>query len=669
MASLLELEELQTHIMRGARVVHAVNGVSLRVEAGETVGLVGESGSGKSMIGLSILRLLPTGGTIVGGSIRFESRELVGLEEREFRSLRGAEIGVVFQDPMTSLNPTMTIGRQIAQPYQVHRGVSRSIAIGRAKEMLELVGFTNAEQRLRQYPHELSGGLRQRVMLAMALVCEPKLLIADEPTTALDLTVQEQILELIEDLRQRLGLAVLLITHDLAVVRGRADRVAVVYAGRVVEQGEIRRVFATPSHRYTEALLRSMIDIDQDVDRPLPSIPGSPPDLAVVGTGCPFAPRCRHVLERCTLELPTLEGDPAHIHACFNPLCVPLEREAAGTPAAASHGARPADDRRTLLEVSDLVREFPLRRGFFRRKRLTVKAVSGVSFSIREGDILGVVGESGSGKSTLASLLVGLDNADGGSIRFDGVDVTKKVPRKLRPELQLMFQDPYASLDPRMSVRRILTEPFAIQRVGTRRQRGGHATRLLEEVGLPAEAASRHAHEFSGGQRQRIGLARAIALNPHLLVVDEPVSALDVSVRAQVLNLMKRLHDSHTGMTYVVISHDLAVVKYLADRVLVFYLGKVVEIAPSSSLVESPIHPYTAALIASIPTTEPRGNERREPGIGSEIPSAVDPPSGCRFRTRCPRAAPICAEEEPPLRTFAPNHVAACHFPLWQPAE
>ncbi|MDX6396361.1 MAG: peptide/nickel transport system ATP-binding protein ddpF [Streptosporangiaceae bacterium] len=626
------------------------------------------------MTGLSIMGLLPPGGAIVGGSIKLDGRELVGLPASDLRAIRGHDIAMIFQDPLTSLDPTKTIGYQVAEPLRRHRGAGQAAAMDRAAEVLGLVGMPRPAERLGDYPHQLSGGLRQRVMIAMALACEPRLLIADEPTTALDVTIQAQILALLRDLSERLGMAMLLITHDMGVIAGNADRVQVMYAGRMVETAAAGTLFRRMRHPYTRALLASIPRLSQDSKQPLLAIGGLPPDLSDPPAGCRFAPRCDRATDQCRTSEPALGGESQqHLFACWHPVAGPAQAGitdgAAGGPGRAEAAVPPG---RTLLEVRDLVKEFPVTSGpFAARTAGRVHAVSDVSFTVTAGETFGLVGESGCGKTTIGRLVVALERPNSGSVLLGERDISGLGGgelRKQRRDLQLMFQDPYSSLDPRMRVGSIIREPLSIHRVGTRRQQQQRVYELLDEVGLPRSAAERYPHEFSGGQRQRIGLARALTLNPKVIVADEPVSALDVSVRAQVLNLMKRLQAAH-GLTYIVISHDLAVVKYMADRIGVMYLGKLVEMGSGDDIYQRAAHPYTAGLIAAIPAPEP-GAARAARGAGAaagitgELPSPVSPPSGCRFRTRCPFAQDLCAEEEPRLRSFGPGHVAACHFPL-----
>jgi oligopeptide/dipeptide ABC transporter ATP-binding protein len=566
-------------------------------------------------------------------------------------------------------------------------------------------------------------------MIAMALVNSPRLLIADEPTTALDVTIQAQILDLIDNLRRDFEMAVILITHDLGVIAARANRVMVMYAGKIAEGAGTEELFGSMRHPYTEALFRSIPRFDQDRTQALFSIPGVPPDLMYPPPGCRFAPRCRNAQARCTREEPLLAPETPggqrpgagtehtetptlphairageHVFACFYPVDVnardddgrlqqgdgrvsavdlglvdetAADEAAPAAPAISLVERKPvvaeANGGELLLQIDDLVKEFPVTAGaVLQRKIGTVKAVSGVSFEVRRGETFGLVGESGCGKTTIGWLITALHKPSSGAIRVDGTDITQlgwRALRRQRRDLQLMFQDPYASLDPRMRVGPTIREPLAIQRVGSRKERATRVRELLAEVGLSPKAAGLYPHEFSGGQRQRIGLARALALNPKLIVADEPVSALDVSIQAQILNLMRSLQQSH-GLTYVVISHDLAVVRYLADTIGVMYLGKLVEIGPASEVYEHPAHPYTRGLIDAVPIPDPVAERARTTvPVRGELPSAVNPPSGCRFRTRCPLAQDICAEVEPPLRSFGNGHRAACHFPLETPEE
>jgi oligopeptide/dipeptide ABC transporter ATP-binding protein len=673
--AVLEVNDLHAEFHLRTANVKAVDGVSFDIREGESVGLVGESGCGKTTTGLAVMRLLPSVGHVTGGSVRLLGRDLVALPDKEMRQVRGNEVAMIFQDPLSSLNPTWTIARQIAETTRLHRDVSQKQARAHAKDLLGLVGVPHPDERLDTYPHQLSGGLRQRVMIAIALACSPRVLIADEPTTALDVTIQAQILDLIDRLRDELRMSVLLITHDLGVVAARTDRVVVMYAGKVVEAAPTDELFASMKHPYADALMQSIPRPDQDRSHRLYTIPGRPPDLSAELVGCRFATRCRYVTDRCRSEEPPLEMEAEHRFACFHPLRGSARREShdpADVRVLEPPPERAADgELEPVLELVDLVKEFPVTSGAVLQRRIgSVKAVSGVSLTVCRGETFGLVGESGCGKTTLGRLIVALEHPTHGVVRFEGEELSRLRPRALRRRrhhLQMMFQDPYASLDPRMRVRSIVREPLVVQGVGTRSAQATAVRKLLSEVGLPAHATDLYPHQFSGGQRQRIGLARALALNPRLIVADEPVSALDVSIQAQILNLMRALQTDH-GLTYVIISHDLAVVKYLADTIGVMYLGKLVEVGSAQDVYERAAHPYTQGLIDAIPVPDPvEARRRRGRGVEGDLPSALTPPSGCRFRTRCPFEQEVCAVEEPTLRSFGRTHRAACHFPLQTP--
>ncbi|GAA1523031.1 dipeptide ABC transporter ATP-binding protein [Kribbella lupini] len=667
--SLLEVTNLRTEIDTRQGTIRPVDGVSFSVEAGQTLGLVGESGCGKTLTGLSILRLLPPGGAITGGSVRLDGEELTGLDEPAMRRLRGSRMAMIFQDPMTSLNPVRTIGSQLREAYRIHVGGSRSAATARATDVLGLVGMPRPRERLHDYPHQLSGGMRQRVMIALGLMCEPKLLIADEPTTALDVSIQAQILTLIDDLKSQLSMGVLLVTHDMGVIAEYADRVAVMYGGRMVEQAGVQELFEAPRHRYTKALLAAMPTLELDRGAELATIPGAPPKLLDLAPQCRFAPRCAFAQDDCRRTDPaltTVAPDSDHLHACFHPATEPAVRTEPSVPRTGADEPRGSE---TLVQLFDVHKRFGLKAQRPFGPRRAVHAVSGVTLSIAAGETLGIVGESGCGKTTIGRMLVGLERPSSGSVTFDGRDLSAQSPavrRRRRRDLQMMFQDSAAALDPRMTVAALIEEPLVAQGVGTRRERRDTVRELLDAVGLPPEAAQRYPHEFSGGQRQRIAMARALALRPKVIVADEPVSALDVSVQAQILNLMRSLQDRY-GQTYVVISHDLSLLKYLADRIGVMYLGRLVELGPSEQVYGAPRHPYTAGLIKAIPLPSAARTgvgPEKSVGLGGELPSAIDPPSGCHFRTRCPLATDRCAVEAPALTAGEGLHAVACHHPL-----
>jgi peptide/nickel transport system ATP-binding protein len=660
---LLRLDDVRTELQAGASIIRAVDGVSFHVNPGETLGIVGESGCGKSMTAYSIMRLLPTGGRIASGSIEFDGKNLVELSLRDMRRVRGNDIGIVFQDPMTSLNPTMTVFNQVAEPLLLHTQLKGDAIRDHVIETLELVGMPHARERLGSYPHELSGGLRQRVCIAIALVCQPKLLIADEPTTALDVTIQRQILELIDGLRKRLQMAVILVTHDLGVVAAHTDRVAVMYAGQIIETAPTAELFSGPRHRYTEGLFAALPERAQGRGRALYTISGRPPDLADPPPGCRFAPRCRHATNLCRTTVPKREAaSDTHSFRCFHPVGMD---EAAVELNPEIETTANAGPREPVVTLRNVVREFRLGGGgLFSGPALKVSAVADVSFEIEGGKTFGLVGESGCGKSTISRMVAALDRPTGGKISVAGEDLfslSRRDLRHRRRNVHLMFQDPSASMDSRMRVVNVLREPLEIQHIGTRPEQDRKILELLEQVGLAPAILDRYPHELSGGQRQRLALARALALEPDVIVADEPVSALDVSIQAQILNLMRDLQ-RRKGLTYLFVSHDLSVVRYMSDAIGVMYLGKLVEVGPAGAVYSSPQHPYTKGLIESAPTADVAA--RRTFVIKGELASAINPPSGCRFRTRCPIAQDICARVEPRLTTAGGPQRVACHFPL-----
>jgi len=668
---LLQIKDLHTDIEIRNGVVRALSGVDLHVNPGETLGIVGESGSGKTMTALSLMGLLPQGGKVSSGSIILDGQDLTKMPLHLKRKMRGTKVGMIFQDPLTSLNPTMKIGLQVCEPLRVHEKLSKREALARAVEILKRVGMPRPEVVINNYPHQLSGGMRQRVMIAMALVCKPRILIADEPTTALDVTTQMQILDLIDELRDEYKMGVILITHDLGVVAGHTDRVAVMYAGRIVETAPTKTLFTEPKHRYTSSLMAALPERALAAGTKLFSIPGAPPSLTNLPKGCRFAARCLWATDECRAGYPDLSGDDNHTFSCFHPVQEGDESPAVLQAMMDSGKAEDAVDatgqisHEILLDVKEASREYESAgSGFFKRDKGVVSAVDRVSITVKKGETYGLVGESGCGKSTVGRLIAGLEPPSGGAIELDGRDLATLKGRdavRIHRDVQMMFQDSYAAMDPRMRIDQILAEPMSIQKTGNARQIAERIMEILEQVGLTEEVLDRYPHEFSGGQLQRLGFARSLTLAPDLIVADEPVSALDVSVQAQVLNLMKDLQQE-LGLSYLFISHDLAVVQYMADRIGVMYLGRIVEEGPAHEVVKNPKHPYTKALIDSIPVPDPEfKHDESAIKLTGEPPSAVNPPEGCRFRPRCPFAGEECKVQ--PMLTDE-THRVACHHPL-----
>jgi peptide/nickel transport system ATP-binding protein len=601
MSAALELEGLRTVLDTPEGALRAVDGVDLQIARGECFALVGESGCGKSMTALSILRLLPDVGRIAGGEVRLEGRDLLALPEAAMRAVRGKRVAMIFQEPATALNPVLTVGRQVAEVIRRHTDLRGAAVRKRVLELLEAVGIPEPERRRDEYAFQLSGGLRQRAMIAGALAVDPEVLIADEPTTALDVTIQAQILELLARLQRERGMALLLITHDLGIVARMADRVAVMYAGEIVEVAPRAAFFRAPQHPYSQKLFAALPGAAQRAG-PLAQIPGQVPPLTGAFAGCRFAERCDLAFERCGREVPQLlQLEGAHRARCH---LRETERAAPRAVAAGEPATRTAGQARALLEVKDLKVYFPIRRGVLRRTVGYVRAVDGVSLAVGEGRTLALVGESGSGKTTVGKAILQLVRPTAGSVRYDGAELTglgRGAMHRYRAAMQIVFQDPYASLNPRMRVAEILAEGMKALGVGSDdAARARRIDELLEQVGLPAAARGRYPHEFSGGQRQRIAIARALAVRPKLIVCDEPTSALDVSVQAQILNLLRELQE-RLGLAYLFITHNLAVVEYLAHEVAVMTEGRIVEQGPAAEVLRAPRHPYTKTLLAAVP--------------------------------------------------------------------
>jgi len=669
--NILELHGLKSWFYTEKGIAPAVDGVDLEIPKGKIIGLVGESGCGKSMTAKSIMGLLKYPGKIAGGSILFDGKDLTKFSDRELRGVCGKDISMIFQEPMTSLNPVLKTGNQVLEAVLTHNpGIGRKEGKRMVIEMLRKVGIPEAEKRYDSYPHELSGGLRQRVMIAMAMICKPKLLIADEPTTALDVTIEAQILRLMKHLRDDYGTSVLIITHNLGVVAEICDYIYVMYAGRIMEQGETFELFKNTVHPYTKGLLNSIPHIGSNPER-LHTINGVVPNLLHLPKGCSFCNRCEEASEECRSSRCGLaQVAPGHKVRCFRygsveeslgEVDVPSELTVRERIMAVSdaQGSVQTSDREILLEAKGLTKEFQTV-----NKGVVVHAVTDVDLTIYKGECLALVGESGCGKSTLGRTLIKMLPATAGSVSFHGENITDLPEAKFRPirrKMQMVFQDPYASLNPRMKVGDIIAEPLETYKVcATKAETRQKVIELMQAVGVPVEFINRYPHQFSGGQRQRIGIARAIALQPELIVCDEPVSALDVSVQSQVLNLMKDLQRDRQ-LTYLFIGHDLSVINYIADRVCVMFLGSVCEIAGKDELYRNPLHPYTGFLMDAIPIADPEKRDGHRKVLEGEIPSPVDLPSGCYFHTRCPYATEECRSVKPQLKDYGDGHMCACH--------
>jgi len=706
MTALLSVRDLHVTFPSEAGLVKAVRGLSFDLDRGQTMGLVGESGSGKSVTSLAIMGLHPDT-TRITGSVKLDGEELLGKTDAEWSKLRGKRIAMVFQDPLSALTPVYTVGDQIIEAIQTHRAVSKADALKRTIELLDSVGIPNAAQRYKAYPFEFSGGMRQRVMIAMAMANDPDIIIADEPTTALDVTIQAQVLEVLKAAQQQTGAAMILITHDLGVVAGTCDMVTVMYAGRPVEQGSVDDIFYEPRMPYTIGLLGTVPSMSQrSTKHALPMLEGHPPSLVDLPPGCPFAPRCPMAVDDCQEQEPELcpvaaarqttdepEADEAsemthrlkaepsathHLVACH--------RAAAIAEADMRHedifpipdlqisefSDLPRDQRQPMLELVGLVKHFPLMKGLiYRRKIGEVHAVDGIDLDVRQGETVGLVGESGSGKTTTLMEILEMTTPQAGAILVEGRDTKQLHPkqrRELRRDIQVVFQDPMAAVDPRMPVFDIIAEPlgaFGYSKQDTRKR----VFELLKLVGLEASMANRYPQHFSGGQRQRIGIARALALQPKVLVLDEPVSALDVSIQAGVINLLEDLQGK-LGLSYLLVAHDLAVIRHICDRVFVMYLGSIVESGSVEAIYTAPTHPYTQALISAIPIPDPKVERaRRRIVLQGDLPNPADPPSGCKFHTRCPLFDGLtpeqqqrCTGEIPQLQPTGDDHLVACFF-------
>ncbi|WP_427116532.1 dipeptide ABC transporter ATP-binding protein [Pseudarthrobacter scleromae] len=675
--AILSVRDLNVRFNTENGVVHAVRGVDFDLMPGKTLGIVGESGSGKSVTSLAIMGLLPTTAEVTG-SVRLKGKELLGLSDKAMCEYRGNELAMVFQDPLSSLTPVYTVGNQIIEALTIHNPtMSKQAKEARAVELLAMVGIPSPKERLRAFPHEFSGGMRQRVMIAIAIANNPRVLIADEPTTALDVTIQAQVLEVLHRAQEETGAAVVMITHDLGVVAGMADDIMVMYAGRPVETGAVDDIYYNPRMPYTMGLLGAVPRVDVAEKSSLVPIEGMPPNLIHAPTGCSFAPRCPLATDACLEGEPALApvpGPAAHRAACIKSGSlggdVDVHDVFAAPPVPVSRfDAIPREERSTVLQLKDVRKHFPLTKGALLKRRIgTVKAVDGLSFDIREGECFSIVGESGSGKTTTLLEIMEFHKDQDGEVVIGGISNKQAADGKtrsaMRRELQMVFQDPTGALDPRFTVYEVLAEPLqnaGMNKADTKKR----IMELMKLVGLQPDHVNRFPNQFSGGQRQRIGIARALAVNPKLVVLDEPVSALDVSVQAGVINLLDKLR-AELGLSYLLVAHDLSVVRHISNRVAVMYLGKIVEIGEVDRVFDNPRHPYTRALLSAIPVPDPQLERTRERIIlQGDLPSPLGTPKGCNFATRCPVFAALpaakqekCLTLEPPLEQVAPSPAA-----------
>ena len=687
--TLLSVQNLKTYFRTPEGLARAVDGISFDIKPNEIFAVVGESGCGKSVTALSIIQLIAQpAGFIADGAIYYKGQDITRLSEVEKRKIQGNDIAMIFQEPMTSLNPVFTIGDQISEAIQEHQNLRGTVARNAVIEMLDLVGIPEPVARYDEYPHQMSGGMKQRVMIAMALSCRPGLLIADEPTTALDVTIQAQILELIQHLQQELQMAVLLITHDLGVVANIADRVAVMYAGKIAEVGTWEQLYETPQHPYTVKLLESTPARDKRGTQ-LHTITGRVPKATEYNDGCRFADRCPEVMDGCDNIAPMLHAVNGSEHnvAChlYNPeppfnatrtgsTKLRLETdEKDGKMEEWKDGGKIAhpifQSSNLQLQVKNLCVHYPIQKGIFKRTAGYVYAVDDVTLDIPRGKTLALVGESGSGKTSFGKAILQLGVPVEGDIVYDGVNIamtTRQLMQPYRKRMQIIFQDPYASLNPRMTVGAIIQEGMQAHGMGTSdEERQARVAELMRRVGLSPDMVTRYPHEFSGGQRQRIGIARCLAVDPEFIVCDEATSALDVSVQAQILNLLKSLQVDF-NLTYLFITHNLAVVEYFADEVAVMYLGRIVERGTTEEIFDSPKHPYTRALLSAVPKMdEQTGVEKIR--LEGDVPSPINRPVGCHFHPRCPEVMPLCKDEYPSATNFTQTH--SCHCYLYQNSE
>ena len=684
----LSVKDLNVRFNTENGVVHAVRGVNFDLYPGKTLGIVGESGSGKSVASMAIMGLHPTTADITG-SIKYNGTELLGLNDKEMCAYRGKHISMIFQDPLSSLTPVYTIGDQIAEVLKVHnKGMSKQAIKDRSIELMRMVGIPSPADRLRSFPHEFSGGMRQRIMIAMAIANDPRVLIADEPTTALDVTIQAQVLEVMQKAQEETGAATIMITHDLGVVAGMADDILVMYAGKPVEIAKAEDLYKYPSHPYTIGLLGAVPRVDRSEKVSLVPIEGTPPNLIKPVTCCSFRERCPIAKSggQCCQDsngepdLQPLEGvGEGHYSSCT------ISQDLVGKtaeelypvpePPVSSFDGIPREERAPVLEVRNVKKHFPLMKGALIKRRVgTVKAVNGVTFDIREGECFSIVGESGCGKTTTLLEIMEFNKNTDGEILINGVSTKDGKSAgeilALRKNQQMVFQDPTGALDPRFTVFEVLAEPLENQGM-KKSEIKKRVVELMRTVGLQPDHVNRFPNQFSGGQRQRIGIARALAVNPKLVVLDEPVSALDVSVQAGVINLLEELR-ANLGLSYLMVAHDLAVIRHASDRVAVMYLGRIVEIGDVDQVFDNPIHPYTRALLSAIPVPDPEVEANRHRiMLEGDLPTPVNAPKGCGFSSRCPifKLLPEdkkrrCLEEMPEITHVEDeDHGYACYYP------
>lgn len=678
MENLLEIKNLSVDFKTPRGRVHALRDVNFKAPRGKIIGVVGESGSGKSTVIWAMTQLLAGNGVVESGEILFNGKNTLELSERELQTFRGEEASIVFQDPMTSQIPVLSYAQQMVDIAYRQKGISTAEKLKHAIDMMRRVGIPDPEDRIGQYPHQFSGGMRQRAGIAMALLMNPLLLIGDEPTTALDVTMEAQIIHLLRELQQEIKATVMIVSHNLGLIAELCDEVVVMYAGEVIEQGDVRQIFNNAQHPYTQALLECDPARVLERSRYLPTIPGDLPDLLIWPTGCIYAPRCDHATQRCELERPASFGiDPGHTASCH---LLDPDHDTNGTVASAerlksktsgydeSATVEIQHEGEPLLKVEHLQVRFRTM-GTIKAKLKGVSdpfvdAVLDVSLHLRRGETLGLVGESGSGKTTLGRAILGLVHVHEGSVTYDGKALTglpEATLRDLRQNMAMMFQDPVGSLSPRQTVRSLITEPFDLHRKGTY-DADEEGRRLCDMVNLPHNFLNRYPHELSGGQARRVGVARALALEPSLIIADEPTAGLDVSVQGEILNLMRDLQ-GRQGLAYLIITHNLPVVRHICDRLAIMYLGRIVEQGPGEAIFVNPAHPYTEALVHGVPQPDP--DKRRELiSIEGEVPSLTNRPSGCEFHTRCKYAQDRCKIERPDERQLSDGRAVQCHFPL-----